>query len=40
MNTVSQTSGMLTKRWPTAAILEEMVAEGAEILAKRIHASL
>ena len=33
MNAAGQTSGMLTERRPAAAILEEMVAEGAEMLA-------
>jgi NAD(P)H-dependent flavin oxidoreductase YrpB (nitropropane dioxygenase family) len=44
MNTAGQTSGILTERRPAAAILEEMVSEGAGIMAnglpKRIQASV
>ncbi len=44
MNAAGQTSGMLTKRRPAAEILEEMVGEAAEILAKglpsRVQASV
>jgi nitronate monooxygenase len=44
MNAAGQISGMLTERRPAAAILEEMVAEAAEIFAnglpKRIKASV
>jgi NAD(P)H-dependent flavin oxidoreductase YrpB (nitropropane dioxygenase family) len=44
MNAAGQASGMLSQRRPAAAILEEMVAEAAEILAnglpKRIQASV
>jgi hypothetical protein len=44
MNAAGQTSAILTERRPAAAILEEMVAEGTEILAnglpKRIQASV
>ncbi len=44
MNAAGQTSGMLTKKRPAGEILDEMVAEAAEILASglssRVHASL
>jgi NAD(P)H-dependent flavin oxidoreductase YrpB (nitropropane dioxygenase family) len=44
MNAAGQISGMLTERRPARAILEEMVAEAAEVLAnelpKRIEASV
>lgn len=44
MNAAGQTSGMLTKKRPAAEILEEMVAEAAEILAsglgKRVEAAV
>jgi len=44
MNAAGQTSGMLTKKRPAAEILEEMVAEAAEILssglARRVRASV
>jgi NAD(P)H-dependent flavin oxidoreductase YrpB (nitropropane dioxygenase family) len=44
MNAAGQTSGMLTEKRPAAEILEEMVAEAAEILAsglgKRVEAAV
>ena len=44
MNAAGQTAGMLTRKRPAAEILEEMVAEAAEILAsglgKRIQAAV
>jgi hypothetical protein len=44
MNAAGQTSGMLTKKRPAAEILEEMVAEAAEMLssglARRVRASV
>ena len=44
MNAAGQTAGMLTKKRPAAEILDEMVGEAAEILAKglgsRVQASI
>ena len=36
MNAAGQTAGMLTKKRPAAEILQEMVAEAADVLATRL----